>query len=305
MPAIVVRTEIAERRRLDPDGSDSDTSYQMIPVGSNRPFTVVTDDNDWLLFPSDPNVIELEGFSTSISREQFAFVIPKRSRVNFIVKGKSVGGVLLSIRLKNDPAFTFGQGVEISVKAKKIINYSAFLLRDARFGTNRTSERLETIMDEVNKEFLNQTNTQLVRIGEIQKITLVGDFGERVDIDQGVLTEVRRRTPMEAFNGKAFRLYSVWHFIDRRVSDISGVTTGNDAFVNDVSPQGVLSFFEFTSFAHEIAHALGCGHSSTEGERARTKIMHPISGPGRLFTQLDIDQINQTGVLHRPSTLNP
>ena len=273
---------------LPRDGFEFDfprSAFQMVPIDGERPMSVLTGAEDCLMESSRPGMVRLKDFKGGrVTSDQLGrLILPKGSSIEFSVQGVGVGSTDLVLHDGNGAR---SHALQVSVKGRLRKTFALFLVRDIRRSTVRTSADAVSIMRDVSALFLEQTNLELVQVGQPQEMLVQKTLGNPILLDKELPNIIRATPPVLA----DLFVYCVWDVEDSTKPSVhaAGLTGGNRSFVDDGRAVG--SDAATQQFAHEVGHALGLDHH-TDGSH----LMFRAASGGLRLSQLEIDKVNGTG----------
>lgn len=290
---------------VDHDGYDINPktpSYQMIPVGTNRVWKVRSRGRV-AIAALDPGVAGL--LPADLPQPgPFAIDLPlvfndaRPVERDIRIFGRNVGTTqIVAVDLDNN--FAMLAFIAITVKSEATFTYNLLRLRDLRRPPVRTQAEIEIVAALVERLYLNQTNTKMIRL-DSKEIFVKEDLGDPIDDpDQSANPGTERlqravlRMESDGLVAKADRhIISTWDVSDKSTRGftpfVSKERFGRICIVEHLD--GHLE--EAKNMAHELGHTFQIRH---ELHSSTDLLMHdaPV---GMRMLGIDIDRINKSGL---------
>jgi hypothetical protein len=176
--------------------------------------------------------------------------------------------------------------VVFSVKKPQRKTYRLWVLKDIATNPTRTEAQMIALMRHVEKAYLAQTNTTLVRLGGFAALNFKRQLGNPIKSIDLLLVDVGIAIKLSNLPSADFDLVSTWK-LDGAVGQTSMIS--KTSLIQDYKPEQELN--EASTFAHELCHAFGrSGHTSD-----RDRMMSDGGVDSFHMAEEDIDQINSSG----------
>lgn len=287
----------ADPRAKDVSGDPVDT-YQMVPVGGTRSFSIRT-----------AGQVRIEVFSTlgaqvSIDGAPAAkfqtFNSPAETVRTFTIHGRGEGRTTI---FALDETRTILDRMMVSVKKERVLTYNLHRLGDSLRETPRTMQTLRSILADVEKTYLQQANVRLVRRRENEMLRIKKNLRDPIDVSipfvpalatrPNFRVVLKERLDELGFLGEDLNLVSSWR--------LTGADGSLGGFTPDLGRICVCEAkndhaAEASTYAHEMGHALGLFH----GGHSPVDLMNGIGQDSFRMIQPDIDKVNPSGTSGLP-----
>lgn len=291
------RDDIPAPPSFDHDGADTSPNtpvfYQMVPVGSQRVWGVRISGGRVAIASMDTSVAGLMSAQLPLGGPfpndlPLVFVDFRTTIHKFRIIGKKAGSTLI---IAFDEQFKELARLIVSVKAEKTVTYNLLRLRDVFREPARDEKSLARIMTNVEKIYLNQTNTRLIR-QRSQELFVKADLKDALSLEPSrpgkpnAPIAIRDRIAELKLDDVDRNVVSTWNIDDEPTR---GFTLANGPVcLAEKQDDEVL---ETIAIAHELGHSFKLQHLF---HVTPDILMH--DGPnGCKMHGFDIDRINPSG----------